>query len=177
MKKRRIAACSSGSSCGAGRAARTRSQQRLVLQLIEGDARERGTHLVLSVARAGDVVHRERGQLFPAEQDWQQLRERIGVRGPQSEPQATPVVAGETLPPTEAYGLGERRARRRPNGLARERDRLDSRDGCRVVHCHCPVRSYGDGVTDGDSPSQVTQLACVTEGASDRIPPGWKETL
>ena len=152
-------------------------QQRLVLQLIERDARERGTHLVLGVAGAGDVVHRERGRLFPAEQHWQQLRERIGVRGPQSEPQATPVVAGETLPPTEAYGLGERRPLvALPNGLARERDRLDSRDGCRVVHCHCPVRSYGDGVTDGDSPSQVTQVPCVTEGASNRIPPGRKET-
>src|SRR4029077_15556717 len=116
-------------------------------------------------------------RLFPAEQDWQQLGERVGVRGPQSEPQATPVVAGDTLPPTEAHGLGERRSLvALPNGLARERDRLDSRDGCRVVHCDCPVRYYGDGVTNSDSTTQVTQLQCVTYDASNRIPPGRKET-
>lgn len=135
-------------------------QERLVLQFVERDARERGTHLDLGIAGAGEVVHRERGRLLAAEQDRQQLRERISLRGPQPEPQAIPVVTDETLSSTEAHGRDEHRALvPLPYGLTGQGDRLDGRDGYRVVHHRTAVRGGAAGVTHGGRPGGESERA------------------
>ena len=110
-------------------------QQRLVRQLIESDALESGTHLVLQVAGARDLVEREGGRFLPAEEDRQELGERLGVRRAEAKVRAGPIVAGE-LPSTKTHGAGERRRpSAAPRVLTKQRERVARREGCRVRHC------------------------------------------
>jgi len=125
-----------------------------MLQLIESDARECGTHLALQVARARDLVEREGGRFFPAEEDRQELRERLGVRRAEAKARAGAIVAGE-LVSTKTHRAGEhRRLTAAPGVLTRQRERMGRREGRRVRHgwridSQRAGRSYGMVIAEG----------------------------